>query len=131
MRWNGLCSLPVIVLLVLVACAPAPTRNSASPDASVSSAPAQPATPKTLMFGVRYELNDVAPKITSGSSSEGMKRLFTASLAYLDGNGAVNSYLAESLPTVDTDSWRVFADGRMETTYTLRPNLTWHDGHPL
>jgi peptide/nickel transport system substrate-binding protein len=30
-----------------------------------------------------------------------------------------------------TDSWRVFPDGQMETTYRLKPNLTWHDGTPL
>src|SRR5439155_17572422 len=29
------------------------------------------------------------------------------------------------------ESWQVFPDGRMETTYKLRPNLTWHDGTPL
>src|SRR5439155_14505785 len=26
---------------------------------------------------------------------------------------------------------QVFPDGTMQTTYTLRPNLTWHDGEPL
>jgi ABC-type transport system substrate-binding protein len=29
------------------------------------------------------------------------------------------------------DTWRVFPDGRMETTFRLRANLTWHDGEPL
>ena len=38
---------------------------------------------------------------------------------------------AESLPQLNTDTWRVGSDGRMETTYRLRPNLTWHDGAPL
>src|SRR5439155_26474077 len=32
---------------------------------------------------------------------------------------------------LNTDSWKVFPDGRMETTYHLKPNLTWHDGAPL
>jgi peptide/nickel transport system substrate-binding protein len=40
-------------------------------------------------------------------------------------------YLAEALPQLNTGSWRVLPDGTMETTYTLRPNLTWHDGRPL
>jgi len=30
-----------------------------------------------------------------------------------------------------TDNWVVEADGRMRTTYRLRPNLTWHDGTPM
>jgi len=39
--------------------------------------------------------------------------------------------LADSLPQLNSESWKVAADGRMETTYRLRPNLTWHDGQPL
>src|SRR5437763_1426367 len=31
----------------------------------------------------------------------------------------------------DAEGWRGCPDGRMETTYRLRPNLTWHDGTPL
>jgi peptide/nickel transport system substrate-binding protein len=57
--------------------------------------------------------------------------LFNAHLDLMDARANPQPYLAESLPKVNTESWRVFPDGRMETTYTLRPNLTWHDGQPL
>ena len=40
-------------------------------------------------------------------------------------------YLATALPQLETDTWRVLPDGRMETTFVLRPGLTWHDGEPL
>ena len=40
-------------------------------------------------------------------------------------------YLAESLPQLDSNTWKVFPDGTMETTYRLKPNLVWHDGRPL
>jgi peptide/nickel transport system substrate-binding protein len=59
------------------------------------------------------------------------KRLFNAALALIDSAGNARADLAETLPQLNTESWRVFPDGRMETTYTLRPNLTWHDGKPL
>ena len=123
MRLTRFRLLALVPLVAFLACAPAPARNNERTGAG--------SAPKTLMFGVRYELNDIAPKITSGTSSDGMKRLFTASLAYMDGRGAINPYLAERLPALDTDSWRVLSDGRMETTYRLRPSLSWHDGHPL
>jgi peptide/nickel transport system substrate-binding protein len=32
---------------------------------------------------------------------------------------------------LNTESWKVFPDGSMDTTYVLRPGLTWHDGAPL
>jgi peptide/nickel transport system substrate-binding protein len=59
------------------------------------------------------------------------KELLNAKLAFLDANLLPFPVLAETLPQLNTDSWRVFPDGRMETTFKLRPNLTWHDGHPL
>lgn len=65
------------------------------------------------------------------TSTAGRRRLFNAALTLLDGDNKPQPYLAETLPTLDTDSWRLFPDGRMETTYRLRPNLAWHDGAPL
>ncbi|HZT06504.1 MAG TPA: ABC transporter substrate-binding protein [Chloroflexota bacterium] len=65
--------------------------------------------------------------LTSGSQT----RLFNAGLVLPDDRGLAQPYLADTLPLLGTDSWQVFADGRMETTYHLRSGLTWHDGHPL
>ncbi|HEY3118566.1 MAG TPA: ABC transporter substrate-binding protein [Chloroflexota bacterium] len=39
--------------------------------------------------------------------------------------------LAEGLPDLNTDSWKVFPDGTMQTTYHLKPGLVWHDGTSL
>jgi len=58
-------------------------------------------------------------------------RLFNAGLDLLDDRTVAQPYLAEALPQLNTDSWRVLPDGRMETVYHLRPNLAWHDGRPL
>ncbi|HEY3118809.1 MAG TPA: ABC transporter substrate-binding protein, partial [Chloroflexota bacterium] len=48
-----------------------------------------------------------------------------------DGQENTHPYLAEALPQLNSDSWRVLADGKMETIWHLRPNLTWHDGTPF
>src|SRR5581483_4055228 len=58
-------------------------------------------------------------------------RMFNASMALLDDTATPLPYLAESLPKLDTDDWKVFPDGRMETTFHLRQGLVWHDGTPL
>jgi peptide/nickel transport system substrate-binding protein len=39
--------------------------------------------------------------------------------------------VVEALPQLNTPSWQLFPDGTMETSYVLRPNLTWHDGTPF
>jgi peptide/nickel transport system substrate-binding protein len=59
------------------------------------------------------------------------KRFFNASMSLMDGAGGIHPYLAETLPQLNTDSWRVLPDGRMETTYRLKSNLSWHDGTAL
>jgi peptide/nickel transport system substrate-binding protein len=82
-------------------------------------------------MAVRYEVVGLAPKRLEAAASEWTKRPFNAALAVVDGSGTRQPYLAESLPRLDTDSWKVSADGTMETTYQLKPNLTWHDGQPL
>src|SRR5206468_1881467 len=64
-------------------------------------------------------------------ASEWTKRAFNASLALVDGTGAAKPYLADALPQLNTDTWKVTPDGKMETMYRLKANLTWHDGTPL
>ncbi|HZT06853.1 MAG TPA: ABC transporter substrate-binding protein [Chloroflexota bacterium] len=80
---------------------------------------------------VRYEVTDLAAKIPGSSSPVVTKRLFNADLALIDGQGRPRPDLAADLPRLNTDAWRLYPDGRMETTYRLRPSLTWHDGQPL
>jgi ABC-type transport system substrate-binding protein len=61
-------SLCLVGFLTLAACAPAPAPNSQGPGGSAGSSSAQTTGPKTLLFGVRYELNDVG--IQKGSDGQ-------------------------------------------------------------
>jgi len=79
----------------------------------------------------RYEVTHLIPKARTTADPSSTKRAFNASLFLTDSEGKTRPYLAEAQPQLNTDTWRVFPDGRMETTYRLRPNLTWHDGTPL
>lgn len=123
-----------LALTVLMACAPArapsPSEAPRSTDAG-GTAPAR--STRTLVTAGRAELPSLSPNplqplgFTTGSAL----RIFNAGLTLNDGRGEPRPYLAETVPKLNTDTWRVFPDGRMETTYRLRPNLTWHDGTPL
>jgi peptide/nickel transport system substrate-binding protein len=66
-----------------------------------------------------------------GGASDFYQRMFNAYLDLYDDQARPVPYLAEALPALNTDSWTVFPDGRMETRYRLKPNLVWHDGVPL
>ena len=99
--------------------------------ASGSSPLAESSSQRTLTILARYEVTDLAPKIPGGSSPIITKRLFNAFLTIIDGTGVARPYLADEMPRLGTDTWKVFPDGRMETTYRLKPGLTWQDGMPL
>jgi len=115
----------ITALLALAACAPArqpvQQQGGARPDQS-----------RTLVIAVRGEPAALSSKeLVEGLGVANAKRLFNANLALIDDRENASPYLAEALPQLDTDTWRVFPDGRMETVYRLRENLTWHDGTPL
>jgi peptide/nickel transport system substrate-binding protein len=131
MDWSKLrVSVPLVLVLLLSACAPtSPSARPTGGGAPDSSA----ASNQTLVIAVRGEPPSVASKpVVDFSGSLGRPReLFNANLDFLDERERPQPQLAESLPQLNTDTWRVFPDGRMETTYRLKPNLTWHDGTPL
>ncbi|MBM2811182.1 MAG: hypothetical protein HW416_1941 [Chloroflexi bacterium] len=69
-----------------------------------------------------------------GFGSNFSYRPFNAFLEVIDNRGVARPYLAEALPTLNSDTWQVYPDGRMQTRYQryqLKPNLTWHDWTPL
>ena len=93
---------------------------------------AAPRAPTVLRYVNRFEPPTLAAKLpVGGGTSEYLRRPFNAGLTVTDGQGQPRPVLAEQLPQLNTDSWKVFPDGRMETTYKLRSGLTWHDGQPL
>jgi len=130
----------VLLFLLTLGCTPAATpRAPEAPSAGsgASNAPAAPAAPsqpgRTLVTAIRVEPNILASRLGLGGGATlgTTRRLFNANLLILNQRGEPQPYLAAAIPQVNTDSWRVSADGRMETTYKLKPNLVWHDGMPL
>jgi peptide/nickel transport system substrate-binding protein len=122
--------LAVVAAIVLVAgCAADPQPRAAG---RASDAPAVPLRPSpTLVFIARGEPENLNAGWTVGTSSSTTFRFFNATIALRDEQGVPRPQLATVLPEVNTDAWRVSPDGRMTTTYRLKPNLTWHDGQPL
>ena len=51
-------------------------------------------------------------------------------LSYTDERIVTHPLKALALPSIEDGTWKVFEDGRMETTWKLRPNVFWHDGTP-
>jgi peptide/nickel transport system substrate-binding protein len=124
-----------IVLLfasaVLLACAPA-RSPAADPTAGQAGAGVPTGQARTLTVAIHYEPPVLYPKrVENTGRFNDTVRLFNGALALLDATGQPRPYLAQTLPVLNSPNWQVFADGRMETIYPLRPGLQWHDGEPL
>src|SRR5256885_16582687 len=108
----------VALALLLGAC------TSSAPRAATSDAAAPARSPtKTLVMIARGEPTNLGAirMVSAGPAGREIARLFFATLDFADPKGLATPYLEEAVPQVNTESWRVFPDGRMETTYHLRP----------
>ncbi len=112
----------------------------ASPSPRVSSPAAGPATlvKKQIVAailsdpaGLHQEMSNPNP---SPVSVPGLAELFVmldGALTYLDGEYVRRPWLAEAIPSIENGLWTVFPDGRMETTWRIKPGTRWHDGTPV
>jgi peptide/nickel transport system substrate-binding protein len=93
----------------------------------------QPAAPKRLNIGILEEPKGWAPWVgaTTAGGAHQPRWLVTRTLTMIDNRGTVQPELAISAPTVEKGDWRINADGTMEQTWKLKPDLRWHDGRPL
>jgi peptide/nickel transport system substrate-binding protein len=122
------------LILVLVACAgppPAAPASRGGESEAGQSAATQPS--RTLRMVLRTEPDTFAPTrlATAGPGTRTPARLFNAGLVLPDAEERPQPYLADRLPQLNTDSWKVSLDGSMETVYGLHSGLTWQDGTPL
>jgi len=122
----------LLAIGLLAACAP-----SKAPTAVQSAAaPAAPTSLKRITVGVQTELNALVTRmVRSGAGTRpGMteiEQLVNAGLSQLDNTNALAAEMAEAVPTTANGLWKVFPDGRMETTWKIRQGAAWHDGTPF
>jgi peptide/nickel transport system substrate-binding protein len=121
--------LSAIALILAVACAP----TGSPPNGSVDQQTATVQPDRVLVLIGRSEPSTLAGTLllALGTGANTQRRPFNAGLSMGDADDQPIPYLAEVLPQLNTDTWRVFPDGTMETTFRLRPDLRWHDGEPL
>lgn len=122
-------SLWMAAALLIAACAPA------SPGAG-GSGPAAPARsgPSRIVMAITGDAHTVYNKLNPNSAVRGigeLQQLVNRGLTQTDNRDVRVPILAEETPSVENGLWTVQPDGRMETTWKLRPGILWHDGTPF
>ena len=118
----------LLTALLFAGCTPA---GPSSPNPASQPAPAPEQRVLTLSIAREPTFIAALAPLPSQQASDFYVRAFNAFLDLYDGQGKPVPYMAEALPALNTDTWQLFPDGRMETRYHLKPNQVWHDGTPL
>ena len=118
------------VALSLAACA-APAARLAT-DASPRG-PERPAAPKRIVASIMDEPPVLSSQLgpPSARGLDAVEELVHAGMATIDRQGMLRPQLAEAAPSIENGLWRVLPDGRMETTWRIKPDARWHDGTPV
>jgi peptide/nickel transport system substrate-binding protein len=129
----------MLLLLVATGCAaPAPSntiQGRAGSGDQPASAERATRGPTTLNMTVLAEPNVLVTNLdTVGATLFGNGAVHFHLNSYLtlqDPNDVTVPSMAAELPSLDNGTIRLYDDGRMETTWKLRPGITWHDGTPF
>jgi peptide/nickel transport system substrate-binding protein len=128
---------PMAVLMaaatILAACASPDTGGSTRGDPASAS---RGGTSKRVVGAIHGDPATLSSTINSAGvgRERGINELelmIHAGLTLVDGEGVRRPQLAEQVPSTENGLWRVFPDGRMETTWRIRETARWHDGTPF
>ncbi len=125
------CLIGIALAVAISACATPQSRGSAP---SQTGALQGASGPKRVTIAIRGEPRTFSSKIDSSPSVPGgseLENLVNAGLTVEDNAGVHRPQLAESVPTIENGLWKLFPDGRMETTWKIRDTARWHDGVPV
>jgi len=122
----------LFLLLLAVSCAPqtprAATENGTSPGSQATG-------PKRITAAIMSEPQVLSWKLSAGDNLRAgldtVEPLIIVGLTAPDNQGQLRPILAEDVPTIENGRWRVFPDGRMDTTWRIRTGAVWHDETPV
>lgn len=123
--------LAALAILTLACGAPQPPAGRSVPVTE----PAARTAPKRVIAAVlgdpvalNYAISSAGAFTAPGS--EALEELVNAGLSTMDTTGSLVSRIAEAVPSTENGLWKITPDGRMETTWKIKPNVQWHDGAP-
>jgi len=120
---------PIICLLILATVGCAALQQPS--DLRARDAGQQPSVSKRVVLGILGDPPALYNSIgTASGADDTTEELVSRGLSEADDTRIFRPLLAEDIPTIENRLWQVFPDGRMETTWRIKPGVVWHDGAP-
>lgn len=119
-------ALSVFVIALVVGCAPAGPGQTSGGERQ-----AAPQAPKILNITMGRDGNVTDFPGTVGTNTAGIGNIVHNYLVVRDETDEFIPQLAVEQLSVEKGTWRVNADGSMDTTWKIHPNIKWHDGTPF
>jgi peptide/nickel transport system substrate-binding protein len=130
-RWGRLALTALAALLLCTACGPQ-VQTSSSQEAALAREPTAKKRITAATTGTLIRANRIFASTSSDPPGTAeFEMLVNAGLTIKGVREPFEPQLAESAPSVENGLWRLLPDGRMETTWKLRPNARWQDGTPF
>lgn len=101
-----------------------------APPSQVGAEAGRPTTPKRVVVAV-LAAEPAEVWLPGGLGFGPLGEFVTAGMENIDNRGVYFPELAEAVPSVENGAWKLFPDGRMETSWTIRSGAQWHDGKPI
>ncbi|HEY3115669.1 MAG TPA: ABC transporter substrate-binding protein, partial [Chloroflexota bacterium] len=121
--------MPFLMGLLLVAgCAPPGAQTSGG----ASSGPQ--AAPKRVTGSIWNDPASLVGRMNTRSGTPGqgaLEQVVLSGLSETTGDGVLQPLLAEAVPSIENGLWQLLPDGKMTTTWRIRPGTVWHDGVPF
>lgn len=128
-------ALLALLTLALTACAPQAGggASQSGPQPAVQEQRSGPKRITVAIMGDPSGLSNTIDRAGAGGTPglDAVEEMVNAGLSQVDASGVLRSALAEAVPSLDNGLWKLLPEGRMETTWRIKPNVQWHDGVPL
>lgn len=111
-----------MISLALAACSDSSSGGDSQADGTSSTVAEEPVAGGTLVAAISSDPGGLNPAITTSGATHTASELMFNGLVELDAEGEPQPELAES--------WEIADDGATYT-FTLRDDVTWHDGEPF
>src|SRR4051812_14732677 len=130
MHLRAIASVCLIATIAVGCSSAAPSARPASSN-SAPQAAAEPRKTLTIAAGNSILGFGIQSAGTTGGGARSLIELHSNGLATTDPKGAIIARLGTQLPSFSDGSMVVLPDGRLQTSWKLRPNIKWHDGAPF